>query len=132
LKSQSSFLPFFGVEVPQGDGVARTIGWLHFVGISAIRPEKDDPIEKWLDIHHLTGPSLRKYSQQSTIFLLIKENASLQPIFFLNNNKSTDLDIPFFVEVISGGDASSITVRIVNVLYVMGSTRWVACYHRLR
>lgn len=50
LVSQPGRFPLLGVQIPQGDGVAGTMGRLHLVRIPPVRPEEQNPIEGGLDV----------------------------------------------------------------------------------
>lgn len=70
LVAQPGRLALFRVQVPQRDGVPRSVGGLHLVWVPPVRPEEQNPVEGGLDVCDAVVAALGENSAKNYWFLV--------------------------------------------------------------
>lgn len=109
LVSQPGRFPLRGIQIPQGDGVARPMRRLHLVRIPPVRPEEQNPVEEGLDVSDPVVAPFREDSQET----------------------ATGPHVPVEIEIVDGGNAATVLVGIVHVFDVVRPVTRIACDHCL-
>lgn len=101
--------------------------------VSSVRPEEDQTVENRFNIGDLFAK--RKATLERGRFggFACGDYFVASPAFREDSQQSpADFDVPIKVQIVDGGDATSVPVRVVDVLDVVRARTRVTSDHRLK
>lgn len=103
---------------------------LHLVRVPPIRPEEQNPVKDRFDVGHPIITALREDSVgiDSRLKAHKRKNFDSQS---LPQETATRPHVPVEIEIVDGGDAATVLVRVVHVFYVMRTVTRITCDHCL-